>query len=72
MLKLKEISTFYGDSQALFGISLEVREGQVVTLLGKNGMGKSTTIRSIMGLNPAATGSIYFIGEPINKSYKEL
>ena len=67
MLSLKDISTFYGDSQALYGVSLQVKEGQVVTLLGKNGMGKSTTIRSIMGLNSAATGSIYFLGEPITE-----
>lgn len=65
MLKLENISTFYGDSQALYDVSLQVREGQVVTLLGRNGMGKSTTIRSIIGLNPAASGSIVFIGEEI-------
>lgn len=67
MLKLKEISTFYGDSQALYSVSLQVKEGQVVTLLGRNGMGKSTTIRSIMGLNPAASGSIEFVGEEITE-----
>jgi branched-chain amino acid transport system ATP-binding protein len=67
MLTLKDISTFYGDSQALYGVSLEVREGQVVTLLGRNGMGKSTTIRSIMGLTPAAAGSINFVGENITE-----
>ncbi|MFT5730319.1 MAG: branched-chain amino acid transport system ATP-binding protein [Desulforhopalus sp.] len=67
MLTLKDISTFYGDSQALYGVSLKVREGQVVTLLGRNGMGKSTTIRSIMGLTPAAAGSINFVGENITE-----
>ncbi len=67
MLTLKNISTFYGDSQALYGVSLEVREGQVVTLLGRNGMGKSTTIRSIMGLTQAAAGSISFIDEEITE-----
>ena len=65
MLKLNDVSTYYGDSQALYGISLKVKEAQVVTLLGKNGMGKSTTIRSIIGLTPPAAGSIDFIGEPI-------
>lgn len=67
MLKLSDISTFYGDSQALYNVSLQVKEGQVVTLLGKNGMGKSTTIRSIMGLNPAASGSIEFLGELVTE-----
>ena len=67
MLTLKDISTFYGDSQALYGVSLEVREGQVVTLLGRNGMGKSTIIRSIMGLTPASAGSINFVGENITE-----
>lgn len=65
MLQLDDICTFYGDSQALFGISLTVQEGQVVTLLGRNGMGKSTTIRSIMALTPASSGSISFMGEDI-------
>lgn len=66
MLKLKEISTFYGDSQALYRVSLTVKEAQVTTLLGRNGMGKSTTIRSIMGLNPVAAGSIEFLGDEIS------
>lgn len=60
MLKLDNIETFYGESQALFSVSLEVREAEVVTLLGRNGMGKSTTIRSIMGLTPARSGHITF------------
>ena len=67
MLSLTDIETFYGDSQALYGVSLEVRVGQVVTLLGRNGMGKSTTIRSIMGLTQATTGSIDFVGEIITE-----
>lgn len=67
MLKVVDISTFYGDSQALFGVSLKVKEAQVVTLLGRNGMGKSTTIRSIMGLTQAAAGSIIFMGDEITK-----
>ena len=68
MLELDNITTFYGDSQALFGISLKVFQGQVVTLLGRNGMGKSTTIRSIMGLTPAATGTINFLEKDITTS----
>lgn len=60
MLKVEQIETFYGSSQALFGVSLEVRAGEVVTLLGRNGMGKSTTIKSIMGLTPVSRGRITF------------
>ena len=62
MLKGEQIETFYGSSQALFGVSLEVREGEVVTLLGRNGMGKSTTIKSIMGLTQVTSGRITFNG----------
>ena len=60
MLEVAGIDTYYGRSQALFGMSLEIGEGEVVTLMGRNGMGKSTTVRSIMGLTPAHTGSIRF------------
>ena len=60
MLKVEQIETFYGSSQALFGVSLEVRAGEVVTLLGRNGMGKSTTIKAIMGLTPVTRGRITF------------
>jgi len=60
MLEVREIETFYGQSQALFGVSLTVREGEVVTLLGRNGMGKSTTVRAIMGLTPIRSGRIVF------------
>lgn len=60
MLEVDGITAFYGESQALFGVSLAVREGEVVTLLGRNGMGKSTTIRAIMGLTPARTGTIRY------------
>ncbi|MGD9332538.1 MAG: ABC transporter ATP-binding protein [Desulfobacterales bacterium] len=65
MLEVNQIETFYGQSQALFGISLNVHEGQVVTLLGRNGMGKTTTIRSVMGLTPARGGDIRFHGRSI-------
>lgn len=60
MLKVENITTYYGASQALFGVSLEISESAVVTLLGRNGMGKSTTIRSIMGLTPIHSGAINF------------
>lgn len=60
MLHVSAIETYYGQSQALFGVSLEVGEAEVVTLLGRNGMGKSTTIRSIMGLTPIQRGTISF------------
>ncbi len=62
MLKVEQIETFYGSSQALFGVSLEVNTGEVVTLLGRNGMGKSTTIKSIMCLTPVTQGRITFNG----------
>lgn len=62
MLKVEQIETFYGSSQALFGVSLDVNTGEVVTLLGRNGMGKSTTIKSIMGLTPVTQGRITFNG----------
>jgi len=60
MLKVEQIETFYGSSQALFGVSLEVRNGEVVTLLGRNGMGKSTTVKSVIGLTPVTNGQIFF------------
>lgn len=60
MLKIADIETFYGPSQALFGVSLDVKAGEMVALMGRNGMGKTTTIRSIFGLTPAARGTIEF------------
>ncbi len=65
MLRVVDINTFYGESQALFGMSLEVAAGEVVTLMGRNGMGKTTTIRSIMGLTPARSGRILLDGREI-------
>lgn len=72
MLELKDVETSYGTSQALFGVSLAVQESEVVTLLGRNGMGKSTTVRSIMGLSSPHGGTITFQGRRIEKleSYK--
>ena len=60
MLELKDIHTYYGDSYILQGVSLKVNEGSVVALLGRNGMGKTTTIRSIIGFNPPRRGVINF------------
>jgi branched-chain amino acid transport system ATP-binding protein len=65
MLTLERIETCYGLSQVLFGVSLAVGEGEMVTLMGRNGMGKTTTVRSIMGLTPARAGSILFAGREI-------
>lgn len=65
MLEIDQIETFYGKSQALFGVSLSIGEGEVVALLGRNGMGKTTTIRSVMGLTPARRGDIRFHGRSI-------
>jgi branched-chain amino acid transport system ATP-binding protein len=64
-LEVQDIKTFYGNIQALKGISLEVEEGECVTLIGSNGAGKSTTLRSISGLTPPREGSIRFAGEEI-------
>jgi branched-chain amino acid transport system ATP-binding protein len=68
MLQLDGVETFYGTIQALKGISLEVHEGEVVTLLGANGAGKSTTLRSINGLNHPLRGTIRFLGDDITRT----
>ena len=65
ILELREVHTYYGSIQALKGISLDVREGEIVTLLGANGAGKTTTLRSINGLNRPRQGSIRFQGRDI-------
>jgi branched-chain amino acid transport system ATP-binding protein len=65
ILELTDVHTFYGSIEALKGISLEVYEGEVVTLIGANGAGKSTTLRSINGLNHPREGTIVFQGEDI-------
>ena len=65
ILELKDVHTYYGAIEALKGISIEVREGEVVTLIGSNGAGKSTTLRSINGLNHPREGSIHFQGTEI-------
>ena len=72
ILALAEIETCYGLSQVLFGVSLSIAPGEMVTLMGRNGMGKTTTVRSIMGLTPARAGTIKFLGGDIRglPSYK--
>ena len=65
LLELRNVRSSYGNVEALKGISLGVEQGEVVTLLGANGAGKSTTLRSISGLVPAASGEIMFMGQPI-------
>ncbi len=67
MLEIKDLHTNYGSIEALKGISLEVYEGEIVTLIGSNGAGKSTTVSSITGIVPAASGSIVFEGTDITK-----
>jgi len=68
ILELEDVHTYYGSIHALKGISLDVREGEVVTLLGANGAGKSTTLRSINGLNRPRQGSIRFQGDDITQT----
>jgi len=65
MLILEGVETCYGLSQVLFGVSLGIASGEMVTLMGRNGMGKTTTVRSIMGLTPARAGAIRFAGRDI-------
>ncbi len=67
LLQVHDLETCYGDAQALFGASLNVNEGEFVTLLGRNGMGKTTTVRSIMGIMPPREGRIVFAGQDITR-----
>ena len=67
MLSIQDIHTYYGDSYILQGVSLELQPGQVVALLGRNGVGKSTLARSIMGLTPARSGRILFKDQDITR-----
>ncbi len=68
LLELKDIHTYYGNIEALKGISLTVEQGEIVTLIGSNGAGKSTTLRSISGLTPPREGSITFDGQEIGET----
>ena len=65
MLELKNIKTFYGNIQALKDVSIEIFEGEIITLIGANGAGKSTTLMSICGIVPPRSGEILFMGQPI-------
>ena len=67
LLKVENLETAYGASQVLFGLGLEIAPGEMVTLLGRNGMGKTTTVRSIMGLTRPSKGTIGFRGERIER-----
>ncbi|HET7669801.1 MAG TPA: ABC transporter ATP-binding protein, partial [Burkholderiales bacterium] len=65
MLEIRDLETAYGRSQVLFGVSLDIRKGEVITLLGRNGMGKTTTVKSIMGITPPRAGAIAFEGRAL-------
>ena len=67
LLQVEDIHTFYGAIEALRGVSLTVEEGEVVTIIGSNGAGKSTTLRSISGLTPARSGKVTFEGQEITR-----
>ncbi len=66
MLEVRNIMTFYGAIQALKDISIQISEGEIITLIGANGAGKTTTLMSISGIVPPRSGEIYFLGEPIH------
>jgi branched-chain amino acid transport system ATP-binding protein len=68
MLELEDVHTFYGNIEALKGLSLTVEEGEIVTLIGSNGAGKSTTLRSISGLTPPRVGSVRFKDKDIGET----
>ena len=65
LLRVEDIHTYYGDSYVLQGLSLAVPRGQIVALLGRNGMGKTTLVRSVAGLTPPRAGSVVFDGVPL-------
>ena len=67
LLEVENMETCYGLSQVLFGMSLSIKPGEMVALMGRNGMGKTTTIRSIMGLTPARAGTVRFTGRDVRK-----
>ncbi len=67
ILSVEKINTFYGDSHILFDVDLTIAEGEVVSLLGRNGVGKTTTLRSIMGLTPPRAGSVRWLGEEVQR-----
>jgi branched-chain amino acid transport system ATP-binding protein len=66
MLEVRDLETSYGRSQVLFGVSFSISQGEIITLLGRNGMGKTTTVRSIMGMVPPKAGKISFQNRELN------
>src|SRR3954464_10371668 len=66
LLRIEGLETGYGASQVLFGLDLEVNEGEVATLLGRNGMGKTTAVRALFGLLPARRGAVHWRGQRID------
>ncbi|HQB07107.1 MAG TPA: ATP-binding cassette domain-containing protein, partial [Rectinema sp.] len=67
LLELKDVRTFYGNIQALKGVSISVEEGEIVTLIGANGAGKTTTLMSICGITPIRSGEIFLDGRDISR-----
>ncbi|WP_206812088.1 ABC transporter ATP-binding protein [Paradesulfitobacterium ferrireducens] len=67
MLEVKDIHTYYGLSHVLFGVSIRLKQGEAVCLLGRNGVGKTTTLKSIVGLTPPQSGQILYRGQDISK-----
>ncbi len=67
MLKISNIETFYGNIRALKGVSMEISEGEIITLIGANGAGKTTTLMSVSGITPPRFGEIHFMGEAIHR-----
>ena len=67
LLEVKDLEVYYGVINALKGVSFEVNEGEIVTLIGANGAGKTTTMQSIIGLIPSRSGSVTFDGQDITK-----
>ncbi|RJR18455.1 MAG: ABC transporter ATP-binding protein [Nitrospiraceae bacterium] len=72
MLKLVNVKTSYGNIEALKGISMEVHEGEIITLIGSNGAGKTTTLMSISGITPPRAGEILFMGRPIHNMSPDM
>jgi branched-chain amino acid transport system ATP-binding protein len=68
LLEVRHLESAYGSSQVLFGIDLRIERGEVATLLGRNGMGKTTTVRSVLGLLPPLRGEVRFLGERIDRA----
>src|SRR5947207_10168001 len=67
LLELENVTAFYGDLQALFGITLRVQAGEIVTLIGANGAGKTTILRLISGIKQLASGSLHFSGQDVSR-----